>query len=234
MGRGAPQSESLGLECARFAADRPRHAALRVRTPGLACCVVGWSPPGGRARSESGLAPCSMLGRPVSIELPQQNREGLWPARPGTGCWTSRRRRRPQRPRRPGRQASRPGSRARGRPEAAGPTRTARPGPRGAAPTARAPGGLQLRRARGWWWWWGVSVACRLGRLERRGARGRARRQLLPTRAAARSRHGIGPERALGDLLAGRVRDRLSSSAPRQCRPGAGWAWVGRAAAAAD
>ncbi len=40
-----------------------------VGTPGLACCVAGWSPPGGRARSESVLAPCSMLAWPVSIEL---------------------------------------------------------------------------------------------------------------------------------------------------------------------
>ncbi len=72
----APQrrhSELLGLKCARFAADRPRRAALRVRTPGLACCAAGWtlSPPGGRARSESVLAPCSlvMLAQPLSIEL---------------------------------------------------------------------------------------------------------------------------------------------------------------------
>jgi hypothetical protein len=67
--RGAPHSESLGLECVWFAADRPRRAALRVRTPGLACCVAGWWPPGGRARSESVLASCSMLAWPVSIEL---------------------------------------------------------------------------------------------------------------------------------------------------------------------
>jgi hypothetical protein len=45
------------------------HAALRVRSPGLACCVAGWSPPGGRARSESVLVPCTMLAWPVSIEL---------------------------------------------------------------------------------------------------------------------------------------------------------------------
>ena len=38
--RGAPHSESLGLECARFAADRPRRATLRVTTPGLLCCMV--------------------------------------------------------------------------------------------------------------------------------------------------------------------------------------------------
>jgi hypothetical protein len=44
-------------------------AALRVRTPGLACCEAGWSPPGGRASPESVLAPCSMLAWPVSIEL---------------------------------------------------------------------------------------------------------------------------------------------------------------------
>jgi hypothetical protein len=68
-GRGSPHSESLGLECACLAADRPRRAALRVSTPELACCVAGWSPPGGRARSESVLAPCSMLAWPVSIEL---------------------------------------------------------------------------------------------------------------------------------------------------------------------
>ncbi len=48
-----PHSESLGLECARLAADRPRRAALRVRTPGPACCVAGWPPPGGRPRSGS-------------------------------------------------------------------------------------------------------------------------------------------------------------------------------------
>ncbi len=71
--RGTPHSESLGFdsssECARFAADLPRRAAQRVRIPGLACCVAGWSRPGGRARSESVLAQCSMLARPVSIEL---------------------------------------------------------------------------------------------------------------------------------------------------------------------
>jgi hypothetical protein len=67
--RGAPHSESMGLECARFAADRPRRAALRVRTPVPACCVAGWSPPGIRARSELVLAPRPMLARPVSIEL---------------------------------------------------------------------------------------------------------------------------------------------------------------------
>ncbi len=66
--RGAPHSESLGFERARFAADRPRRTALRVRTPGLAC-VAGWSPPGGRARSESVLAACAMLARLVSTEL---------------------------------------------------------------------------------------------------------------------------------------------------------------------
>jgi hypothetical protein len=65
----ASHSKSPGLECACLAADRPRRAALRVRTPGLACCVAGCSPPGGRARSESVLAPCSMLAWPVSIEL---------------------------------------------------------------------------------------------------------------------------------------------------------------------
>jgi hypothetical protein len=68
-GSGSPHSESLGLECACLAADRPRRAALRMRTPWLACCVAGWSPPGGRARSESVLAPCSMLAWQVSKEL---------------------------------------------------------------------------------------------------------------------------------------------------------------------
>ncbi len=48
--------------------DCPWRAAPRVRTPGLACCVAGWLPPGGRARSESILAPCSMLALAVSIE----------------------------------------------------------------------------------------------------------------------------------------------------------------------
>jgi hypothetical protein len=68
-GRGSPHSKSLGLECACLPADRPLRAALRVRTPGLACCVAGCSPPSGRARFESALAPCSMLAWPVSIEL---------------------------------------------------------------------------------------------------------------------------------------------------------------------
>ncbi len=69
--RSAPHSESLGPECTNFAADRPQRTELRVRTPGLACSVAGCSPPGGRAESESVtvLAPCSMLARPVSIEL---------------------------------------------------------------------------------------------------------------------------------------------------------------------
>jgi hypothetical protein len=70
---GVPHSELLGPECARFAAECLRRAALRMRTPGLACCVAGWSLPGARARSELVLAPCSMLARPVSkkmIELP--------------------------------------------------------------------------------------------------------------------------------------------------------------------
>jgi hypothetical protein len=40
-----------------------------VRSPGLACCVAGWLQQGGRTRSESVLDPCSMLARPVSIEL---------------------------------------------------------------------------------------------------------------------------------------------------------------------
>jgi hypothetical protein len=67
--RCVSHSESPGLACARFAADRPRRAALRVRTAWLVCCVAGWSPLGGRARSESVLTPCSMLAWPVSIEL---------------------------------------------------------------------------------------------------------------------------------------------------------------------
>ncbi len=67
-GRGLPHSESLGLECACLAADCPRRTALRVGTPWLACCVAGWSPPCGRAISESVLAPCSMLVWPASIE----------------------------------------------------------------------------------------------------------------------------------------------------------------------
>jgi hypothetical protein len=66
---GAPHSESLGLESASVAADRLRRAAQRVRTPWLACCLAGWLPPFGRARSESVLAPCAMLARPGSIEL---------------------------------------------------------------------------------------------------------------------------------------------------------------------
>jgi hypothetical protein len=67
--RGVPHSVSLGRGCARCANDRPLRPALRVRTPGLACCAAGWSPPAGRARSESVLAPCAMLAWPVSIEL---------------------------------------------------------------------------------------------------------------------------------------------------------------------
>jgi hypothetical protein len=57
----APHSKSLRLGCARFEAERSRRAALLVRIPGLACCVAGWSPPGGRVGS--------MLVQPVSIEL---------------------------------------------------------------------------------------------------------------------------------------------------------------------
>jgi hypothetical protein len=77
-GRGSPHSESLDLECACLAADRPRRAALRVGTPGLACCVAGWSPPGGRARSELVLVPSSMLAWPVSIELIDLPFAHLW------------------------------------------------------------------------------------------------------------------------------------------------------------
>ncbi len=71
---------------ARCAADCSLRAALRVRTPWLACCAAGWSPLGGRdkfesvrpaersqqgsrARSESVLAPFSMLAWLVSKEL---------------------------------------------------------------------------------------------------------------------------------------------------------------------
>jgi hypothetical protein len=68
-GSGAPHTKSLEFECPRFAADGRRIAALRVRTPLLACCVSGWSPQGGRVRSKSVLAPYPMLARPVSIEL---------------------------------------------------------------------------------------------------------------------------------------------------------------------
>ncbi len=66
-----PRSESLGLGCARCAAERPRRhgAALRVGSPMLARCAAGWSPPGGRARSKSVLGPCSMLALLVSVEL---------------------------------------------------------------------------------------------------------------------------------------------------------------------
>jgi hypothetical protein len=40
-----------------------------VSTPGLACCVAGWSQQGGRARSESVLAPCAMLAWPASLAI---------------------------------------------------------------------------------------------------------------------------------------------------------------------
>ncbi len=69
LSRCVLHSVSLGRWCARCAADCPRRAALRVRTPWLACCAAGWSRPGGRARSESVLAPYAMLAWPVSIEL---------------------------------------------------------------------------------------------------------------------------------------------------------------------
>ncbi len=67
--RDAPHSESLGLECACLASHRPQRAAPLVLTLGLACCVAGWSSPGGRARSGLVLVPCSMLAWPVTIGL---------------------------------------------------------------------------------------------------------------------------------------------------------------------
>jgi hypothetical protein len=65
---GVLYSVLLGRVCACCAADCPLRAALRVRTLWLACSAAGWSPPGGRARSESVSAPWAMLAWPVSIE----------------------------------------------------------------------------------------------------------------------------------------------------------------------